>query len=71
MYINLKAEMVRHGVSDAIAAKEIGISERTFRNKISGRSEFGVRQAMQIRKKFFPELGMEYLFEEGAPTKTA
>lgn len=66
MYINLKAEMVRHGVNDADLARLIGISDRTFRNKISGKSEFGVKQAMQIREKFFPDLDIEYLFGENS-----
>lgn len=66
MYINLKAEMVRHGVNDADVAKLIGVSDRTFRNKINGKSEFGVKQAMQIRRKFFPDLDIEYLFGENS-----
>lgn len=75
MYINLKAEMVRHGVRDVDIAERIGISDRAFRNKISGRSEFGVKQAIQIRNKFFPDLDVEYLFRddlaEKSPDRTA
>lgn len=75
MYINLKAEMVRHGVRDVDIAERIGISDRAFRNKISGRSEFGVKQAIQIRNKFFPDLDVEYLFRDDLavnnPDKTA
>lgn len=75
MYMNLKAEMVRHGVRDVDIAERIGISDRAFRNKISGRSEFGVKQAIQIRNRFFPDLDVEYLFrddlEEKNPDRTA
>ncbi len=75
MYMNLKAEMVRHGVRDVDIAERIGISDRAFRNKISGRSEFGVKQAIQIRNKFFPDLDVEYLFRddpsEKSPDRTA
>ena len=75
MYMNLKAEMVRHGVRDVDIAERIGISDRAFRNKISGRSEFGVKQAIQIRNKFFPDLDVEYLFRDDLavnnPDKTA
>ena len=44
--------MIRHGVDEADIAKGLGISDRTFRNKISGRTEFGVKQAIKIRDNF-------------------
>lgn len=75
MYRNLKAEMIRHGVDEADIAKGLGISDRTFRNKISGRTEFGVKQAIQIRDSFFPGMDVEYLFRddpsEKSPDRTA
>ena len=73
MYMNLKAEMVRHGVRDVDIAGENRNLESGFRNKISGRSEFGVKQAIQIRNKFFPiwtlNISLRMIWQKRAQTE--
>lgn len=62
MLLNLKAEMTRFGISDADIAKAIGRSERSVRDKISGRSQFTFPEANTLRNQLFPGLKLEYLF---------
>lgn len=66
MLNNLRAEMVRHGVSVTDIAKEIGRSDRTVRDKIKGKGEFSMPEAEAIRNAFFPEMSLEYLFARDA-----
>lgn len=76
MFKNLRAEMAREGLSGNAIAKEIGITGRSFSNKILGNSEF-TRSEMQKIKQFFKkqfarDLTLEYLFEFSDPNqKTA
>lgn len=62
MLSNLRAEMARFNVSPADIAKEIGKSDRCVRDKISGKTDVSVPEAMGIRDRFFPGLSLEYLF---------
>lgn len=62
MLSNLKAEMVRLGVSVDDMATEAGKSSRTIREKLKGKVVFTIDEAMDIRNKFFPGMDLEYLF---------
>lgn len=62
MLCNLKAEMARRSISILDIAKEIGRTDRSVREKISGRTQFSVPDATAIRDKFFPGFSLEYLF---------
>jgi len=62
---NLEAEMRRYGISCKDIAEHIVCSEKTARNKISGKSEFTFPEALKIRNDFFPSMRMEYLFAAG------
>ena len=59
---NLKAEMARRSVSILDIAKEIGRTDRSVREKISGRTQFSMPEATTIRDKFFSGFSLEYLF---------
>ena len=61
---NLSAEMVRFGVSITDLQKFLDCTDKTVRNKISGATEFSVREALGIRDKFFPGYRIEYLFAQ-------
>lgn len=62
MLNNLRAEMARFDVTPADIAREIGKSDRCVRDKISGKTDVSIPEAMEIRDKFFPGLSLEYLF---------
>ena len=68
MLSNLRAEMARFDVSPADIAKEIGKSDRCVRDKISGKTDVSIPEAMDIRDRFFPGLSLEYLFARSVST---
>jgi len=59
---NLLAEMVRYGVTNNDLQKILGCSEKTVQNKLSGKTEFTVPEAIKIRNYYFQGFRMEYLF---------
>lgn len=63
MFPNLKAEMARSGVDGKTIATSIGITPRTFSNKLCGKSEFTRSEMMKIQSGFFNGLSIEYLFD--------
>ena len=68
---NLVAELIRTGVSPRNVAKEVArvikVSERTARNKISGKTDFTVPEAVMINETCFGgEKDLEYLFAQSA-----
>lgn len=64
MLLNLKAEMVRHGVKVSDVAKVLRVSERTVRAKLTGESDFTVSEAFRLRDEVFPGLEFDYLFQQ-------
>lgn len=64
MLQNLRAEMARYGVSTEDLAKSIGRTERSVRDKISGKFEFTLPEGRTIRDQFFQGLTLEYLFAQ-------
>ena len=64
MLHNLKVEMTRINLSDAALARTLHKTDKTIREKKAGRSQFSIDDARLIRDSFFPELTLEYLFEQ-------
>ena len=58
--------MVRNGVSVMAIANEIGKTDRTVRDKLSGKCEFYITEAMAIKTRFFPDMSFEYLFTDSS-----
>ena len=71
MFPNLRAEMARKGLSVNEIASRIGCTSKTFRNKLSGKSEFTRAEVFKIRNEFFPNLSIEYLFQNDQKQNTA
>ena len=63
-FCNLDAEMCRYGITIQDIATDLGINERTLRNKVNGVSEFTYRECKRIRNKWFPGMSLEYLFAD-------
>lgn len=65
MYKNLKAEMARNSVLGKDIAKALGIRQATISSRLTGKTEFSYKEAKRIKDTFFPNVELEYLFEEG------
>ena len=63
MLKNLKAEMTRQGLFYRDIAEVIGKDEKSVSNKISCKTEFTRKEMINIKKTFFPNLTLDYLFE--------
>ncbi len=66
MFENLKAEMARKDLTimDFSKDEELNLSYETLRNKFSGRTEWNKREMWLIKKKYFKDKSIEYLFEQ-------
>lgn len=71
MFPNLRAEMARSDIDGVTVADIIGVSTRTFRNKMSGKTEFSRSEMFTIKRKIFPGHTVEYLFTENENIKVA
>ena len=67
MYSFLRGEMIRAGISIVALAVQIGVSEKTMRNKLKGYTDFTWPEAMAIRKIVSPNTSMEELFKTEQP----
>ncbi len=65
MYKNLKAEMARNSVRGKDIAKALGTRQATISSRLTGKTEFSYKEAKRIKDTFFPDVELEYLFEEG------
>lgn len=64
MLCNLKAEMARNNISSLDLAKAAGKTERCIRDKLNGKTQFSIPEAVSVRDKFFPGFSLEYLFTQ-------
>ena len=63
MFPNLRAEMARHRLSIKDLAACIGVSENAFRNRLAGKTEFTMLEIVRIKRAFFKNLSLDYLFD--------
>jgi len=59
---NLKAELKRIGKSNADVAKLLGTTIATVSNKLNGKYEFSITEALTVQKEYFPYHDLNYLF---------
>ena len=62
MYPNLEAELARKKLSNSECAKACSISDKSFSNKRCGKTDFTLTEIKILRKVFFPNCTLEYLF---------
>lgn len=62
MYRNLLAEMARKCITKKQIAKFLKVRDATISDKINGKYSFKLDEAFKIKKEFFPQLSIEYLF---------
>lgn len=63
-YPNLDAEMARVGVTQKDIAKLLEKRTATISDKMNGKSKFDIDEAHLIKKTFFPNLLLDYLFNK-------
>ena len=61
MFGNLNAEMARKKLTIKSLAQRTGISYESFKNKMSGSTEFKRNEMLAIKKEF-PGCSLDYLF---------
>ena len=59
---NLRAEMGGKGIGIVDLAASLGVNRNTLTQKLSGRSEFTLREVLYIQEAFFPGCDISYLF---------
>ena len=62
MHRILRAEMIREKITITQLASEIGVSEKTLRNKINGDTDFTLPEAQAIRRILKSKLTLDELF---------
>lgn len=62
MYRELLGEMLKRGITRKELADKIGVSDKTIRNKICGRTDFSWSEIKAIRDIVAPDFGLEELF---------
>ncbi len=64
VYSTLMEEIKKRGIKKTAIAKAIGISSSGLDFKLSGESAWRFNEAIIIRDRFFPDMGLEELFKE-------
>lgn len=60
---NLEAEMKRNKISRSDIANLLGLSYRTIHSRFNGESEWGYAECVKVRDAYFPNMTLDYLFE--------
>lgn len=63
MHKNLRAEMTRKGITLLDISEFLGLRYGTVMDKVNGKYRFYYSEALDIKRKYFPELDLEYLFD--------
>lgn len=61
-YKNLKTEMTRNGISISKISELLGVRYATANDKVNGKSRFTTDEAIKIKRVFFNDQDLEYLF---------
>ena len=64
MYRNLKAELVRHNISNIDIAKKLGITEGTASLKLNGKTKVSLEEAFIIQDLIHEKSGVTIPIEE-------
>lgn len=65
-YPILTGKIAERGISKTKIAEAIGISPRSFRNKMDGNTQFTWDEVCIIQERFFPDMQMKDLFTRTA-----
>ncbi len=63
-FATLRAEMARKGLKGTDIAETLQISAKSVYNKINGVTEFTLKETIAIRDKYFPDMTIDFLFND-------
>ena len=63
-YPNLVGEMAKRGIKKKTIAERIHVCNKSFNNKLNGKSSFTWPEVKIIWREFFPDIPPDELFEE-------
>ncbi len=63
MLVNLRAEMVRYGITQSDIAEALGLSRRAVSSRICETVPITIFELTVIRDIFFPDYSLDYLFD--------
>lgn len=63
MFFNLKAEMARKSITNKMIADALGIDPATVSGKLNNKERLKYAEAEKIKRIFFPDKEIEYLFQ--------
>lgn len=64
MFPNLEAEMARKKIKKGDLQRVLEIRYATVVDKTNGKSKFTLEEAFKIKRSFFPEYSIDYLFSK-------
>ncbi len=65
-YSFLEAKITERGIKKAAISAAIGVTPKSFNNKLTGKSPFTWPEVQTIQKRFFPDLDKDDLFQQQA-----
>lgn len=65
-FATLRAEMARKGLRGSDIAATLCISPKSAYNKINGITEFTLKETIAVRDKYFPDMTIDFLFNDGS-----
>mgnify|MGYP002768652739 CR=1 FL=1 len=63
MYKNLETEMKKRNITNLDLAHTLNVSPKTVSFKLNGKARFNVDEMWLIKKNYFEDLSLEYIFE--------
>lgn len=61
-YPVLVGEIAKRGIKKSVIAESIGVSTKTFYNKMAGFAPFTWPEACTIQERFFPDMDKDLIF---------
>lgn len=61
--VNLRKEMTQRGIEVRDIAQSLFMAESCVYQRIRGDANFTADDAIKVKRKFFPDLSVDYLFE--------
>ena len=64
MLTNLIKEMAGAKITNEMLAADLKVHRNTITNRLSGIGKFSIEDGILIQNKYFPNLGLAFLFED-------
>lgn len=61
-YFNLKTELIKSNIANEEIAYVLKLRTKDVQDKLEGSERFTIGEAMLLKKTYFPQMTLEYLF---------